>query len=128
MAMSPQTKQILKDKYKTCRLCRTKENLQFHHILPGINHVNNMLPLCGACHRKYHDVWDNIVKERVAKGIAAFKKDVSKKYVDEDTKPLPVKQITNREQILSNKFADLKKELIVRQNNFEKKIMECIKK
>ena len=43
----------------TCSNCNSKENIEYHHIVPlingGTNKVSNIVPLCVECHSKAHD-------------------------------------------------------------------------
>ena len=42
----------------TCQICKSKENLQVHHIIPrskgGSDTLNNLITVCSACHNKIH--------------------------------------------------------------------------
>ena len=43
----------------TCSNCSSKENIEYHHIVPlingGTNKLSNIVPLCVECHEKAHD-------------------------------------------------------------------------
>lgn len=41
-----------------CFYCNSHENIEYHHVIPlfvgGDNRLNNILPICNACHKKIH--------------------------------------------------------------------------
>lgn len=49
---------ILKRDGFECRDCRSKKNLEVHHILPlhkgGTNDPQNLMTLCEKCHNRHH--------------------------------------------------------------------------
>lgn len=41
-----------------CQVCKSTDNVQYHHIVPlflgGSNDLDNIIPLCSVCHAKAH--------------------------------------------------------------------------
>lgn len=65
----PSFKRMLREKLgDECRFCKTKENLEFHHLialwLGGNNELENIVRVCPACHDLLHRTRDirNIAK------------------------------------------------------------------
>lgn len=56
-----------RDNYK-CVRCNDVENLLVHHVLPislgGNNEYSNLITLCNPCHKKAHDIINNLLKEK----------------------------------------------------------------
>ena len=56
----PSFREILKEKLgDKCVNCGSKENIEYHHIVPlkngGTNNLGNIVPLCLKCHNAAHD-------------------------------------------------------------------------
>jgi len=93
-------KKDLKKRYKRCRACNKKGELQFHHLIPESRLKKNLIPLCPECHKKFHNYWDNKVIERTQKIINLFKQQMFDAHL-----------LRNNHQLIFNKFADFKKEV-----------------
>ena len=113
---------ILKKKYKRCRLCNKKPKiLTFHHLIPNINNIGNLIPLCKECHNEVEQQINSIVSDRVRKEI--------KNYKSQKFNPSVIPELTNPEaKLFYNKFANLKKDILVMFKKLEEDIykkLEC---
>lgn len=96
-------KEKLRKKHKRCRLCNSKKELQFHHMIPDTGTVKyNIIPMCKKCHSFYHKQWDKVVSNRINKGIRDIKAQMFDNFSKNGIKP---------NELLFAKFSDLKKEI-----------------
>lgn len=56
---NPSFRKIIKDSLSdTCCNCGTKENIEYHHVVPlilgGMNNISNIVALCHKCHKAAH--------------------------------------------------------------------------
>lgn len=49
---------VLRRDNHCCKICKSKENLHAHHIIPrelnGTDSIENLITLCASCHRLIH--------------------------------------------------------------------------
>jgi 5-methylcytosine-specific restriction endonuclease McrA len=60
------TKVVVRDKFKSCFICGSEEDLTVHHYFgyskyPAYrNHTGNLVRLCHKCHLEFEDRMDNL--------------------------------------------------------------------
>lgn len=126
---SAELKEQLKQKYKRCKICHSKENLTFHHLIVGVDEINNFFALCDDCHKKVHEGESQKITIAISRGVTAGIKNVLyQKFGQEKIAIFPNNygQSNNKEemniQLLRNKFADLQKEIRKEFQRLEKEL------
>ena len=88
--------------------------LQFHHLITNGDHSKgNIIRLCKDCHYKLHQIYDEQVRTRIKVEVAKIKQDLIKsKENRERFQDLIKNEIRTQMDLVHNKFADLKKDII----------------
>lgn len=117
MSLSKQTKEKLKKLYKRCRTCHSKEDIEYHHLIPDAKDIKfNLIPLCHKCHKRLELFYDKKIASAIKKQIALYKQQVFDNGL--------IKPSAHTDQILFNKFAALKKDIIFNFNELKKQLKE----
>jgi L-lactate utilization protein LutC len=106
-----QLKFELMKRYKRCKICHSKEDLQFHHLIPELNEKDNFVRVCAKCHKRIHETIESQIKNAIQNAIENHKRQTN-----------VIKPGSYKEQIIFNKFADLKKELLQRFEKLEAQV------
>ncbi|MBW2982580.1 HNH endonuclease [Candidatus Woesearchaeota archaeon] len=119
----------LRKKYKTCRLCKSKEKLTFHHLIGGLHEEGNLVPLCEECHKKVHKADAERTGKAITSGIRSGIKGILYSKFEKGRITIidgnrTEKKAEDNMQVLRNKFADLQKEIRKEFQRLEKELKE----
>jgi hypothetical protein len=105
-------KNKLKGIYKRCRICHSKEKLQFHHLIQVQDHSKgNIVRLCYDCHTKLHQV----AEEKVAYGIKKGIENALKMKAAAAPSPITSSPTTTEDNYVGDIIKNLIKEEVKRQ-------------
>ncbi len=81
-----------------CRVCKSEENLQAHHIKPriegGTDRLSNLMTLCCDCHEKHHNLGLKLPKQKTSFYTSAAHVQQGKNYLQHELAKIALLETT----------------------------------